>query len=75
MMFEREIVLNLREIYNRRHEIKLERLRSGLPLKRKRNLPKDPEKRKAVLEWLLRVTPPAEDILSGRAFSERLGKS
>ncbi len=75
MMFEREIVLNLREIYNRRHEIKLERLRSGLPLKRRRSLPRDPEKRKAVLEWLLRVTPPAEDILSGRAFSERLGKS
>ncbi len=74
-MFEREIVMNLSEIYKRRHEIKLEGLRSGLPLRRRRSLPKDPGKRKAILEWLLRVTPPAEDILSGRAFSERLGKS
>ncbi len=74
MMAEKEIFLSLRDIYKRRHEIKLEKLRSGLPLRRRRSLPKDPEKRKAILEWLLRVTPPAKDILSGRAFSERFKK-
>ncbi len=66
--------MNLNEIHKRRHEIKLERLRSGLPLRRKRSLPRDPEKRKALLEWLLRVTPPAKDILSGKAFSEKFKK-
>lgn len=74
-MRKKEIILSLKEIHRRRYEARLERLKLGLPLRRKRSFPKDPEKREAVLEWLLRITPPAEDILSGKAFSERFKKN
>ncbi len=70
-MRKKEIILSLEEIHRKRYETRLERLKPGLPLRRKRSFPKDPEKREAVLEWLLRITPPAENILSGKAFSER----
>jgi len=74
-MSEREITLSLKDIHRRRHEAKLEMLRLGLPIRRKRSLPKDPEKREALLKWLLRITPPAKDILSGKAFSEMFRKN
>ncbi len=69
-MSEKEIVLSLKEIKKKYHEAKLERLKNGYPLKFRRTKPRDPEKEKALLEWLLKNTPPAEDILSGKAFEE-----
>ena len=74
-MSGKEIVLSLKDVQRKRHEAKLEMLRLGLPIRRKRSFPRDPEKRKALLEWLLEVTPPAKDILSGKAFSERFRKN
>ena len=74
-MQEKEVVLSLKDIKKKRHEAKLEMLRLGLPIRRKRSFPRDPEKREALLEWLLRATPPAEDILSGKAFSGRFRKT
>ncbi len=50
-------------------------LRLGLPIRRKRSFPRDPEKRETLFEWLLRITPPAKDIISGKAFSERFRKN
>lgn len=70
----KEIVLSLEEIRRKRYEAKLERLRRGYPLRFKRTRPRDPGKEEAFVEWLLRITPPARDILSGKAFSELFRK-
>ncbi|QWK20610.1 MAG: hypothetical protein KNN13_04645 [Hydrogenobacter thermophilus] len=66
----KEKVLSLEEIEKRYFEEKLNRLREGYPLKFRRTKPRDPRKREAMVKWLLRVIPPAEDILSGKAFEE-----
>jgi len=64
------IILNFKDIAKQRHSAKREKLKFGLPLKRRRFFPRDPEKAEALLKWLLRVTPPGRDVLSGKAFSE-----
>ncbi len=66
----KEIILSLEEVRKRYYREKLERLRSGYPLKFRRTRKRNPFKSDAMVEWLLRITPPAEDILSGKAFSE-----
>jgi len=72
---KKDMVLSLKDIQRRRFEEKLWRLRNGLPLKPKRTKPRDPEKSEAYIDFLVRTTPPAKDILSGKAFSELLRKA
>lgn len=69
----REINISLEDIRQRYYEEKLKRLEMGYPIKFRRTRPRDPFKSKAMVEWLLRITPPAKDILSGEAF-DRLFK-
>ncbi len=64
----REINISLEDIRRGYYEEKLKRLEMGYPLKFRRTRPRDPFKSKAMVEWLLRITPPAKDILSGEAF-------
>lgn len=64
----REISISLENIRQRYYEEKLKRLEMGYPLKFRRTRPRDPFKSKAMVEWLLRITPPAKVILSGDAF-------
>lgn len=60
--------INLKRLKRTAFQEKLNRLKKGYPLTFKRTKPRDPEKEKALLEFLLRTTPSAEDILSGKAF-------
>ena len=69
----REISISLENIRQRYYKEKLKRLEMGYPLKFRRTRARDPFKSKAMVEWLLRITPPAEEILSGEAF-DRLFK-
>ncbi len=66
----KEIHLRLEDIRNRYHREKLQRFLQGYPLRFKRTRPRDPFKSKAMVEWLIKTTPPAQEILSGRAFSK-----
>lgn len=60
--------LSLKNIKKQIFKEKLNRIKQGYPLIFKRTKPRDPEKEKALLEFWLRTTPSAEDILSGKAF-------
>ncbi|MGC2062474.1 MAG: hypothetical protein WA610_05805 [Thermodesulfovibrionales bacterium] len=62
---------NLREL---RFKSRMKRLDRGLSLKIKEKRKRDPEKRKLLAEFFIKTTPPAEDILSGKAFRELLMK-
>lgn len=66
----KEITLRLNDLKNIYFKEKLNRLNSGFPDRFKRTKPRDREKEKALLNFLLRVTPPAEEILSGKAFKK-----
>ena len=63
---------NISEIIFQR---RLERLLAGKPLIFKEVRPRSPERRKALLDFNLRTSPPARDILSGKAFRRLLGTS
>jgi hypothetical protein len=61
----------LREL---RFQSRKKRLDRGLSLKIKEKRKRDPEKRKLFTGFFIKTTPPAEDILSGKAFRELLKK-
>lgn len=69
-----KVYLNIDDLAGIRFRARLERLEMGLPLKIKDKRKRDPEKQKALTEFFLNTTPPAEDILSGKAFRELLSK-
>ncbi len=67
---KKRIIISLETLDEEYKKEKLFRFKSGYPLRFKRTKPRDEEKRKALIEFLIKVTPSAEDILSGKAFSE-----
>lgn len=69
---KREIIVDLDNLSQQRFEAMLERLRLGFPLRFKESRERDPEKRAALIRFYLNTTPPAEDILTGKAFSQVL---
>ncbi len=70
-----KIVLSLKEIKPAYTQAKLERLQKGYPLKFKRTRPREKFKKGELVKFLLNITPPAENILSGRAFSKLFTKN
>ncbi|GAB6065821.1 hypothetical protein JCM9492_09130 [Aquifex pyrophilus] len=72
---KKEITLNLEKIEKEYNKVKIERFKKGYPLRFKRTRPREKFKSDALIEFLLKITPPAKDILSGKAFSELFKKS
>ncbi|RUM31377.1 MAG: hypothetical protein DSY42_02870 [Aquifex sp.] len=70
----KEIILNLEKIEEEYRKAKIERLKKNYPVRFKRTKPREKFKRDVLIEFLVRITPPAKDILSGRAFSELFKK-
>lgn len=64
--------MDLENLSSERFGAMLERLEMGYPLKFKNERPRDPEKSKALVEFYVRITPSAKEILSGRAFRKLL---
>jgi len=62
------MTMNLDDLSGLRFRAMLERLEMGYPLKFKDMRPRGPEKAKALVEFYVNTTPPAGDILSGKAF-------
>jgi predicted ATP-dependent protease len=73
-MKEKKTTLSLKDIERLYFEEKLRRLQGGFSLKLKRTKPRDPEKRQALIEFIIKSIPSAQDILSGKAFSELFRK-
>jgi hypothetical protein len=69
------IRLDLNRLSEMRFQRRLERLKAGLPLKFKEVRQRDPEKRRLLLDFNLKTSPPAKEILSGKAFRKLLGTS
>ena len=67
---KREVILSLSKVDEEYKKAKLERLKKGYPIKFKRTKPREKFKKEALVEFLVKITPPAKDILSGEAFSE-----
>jgi hypothetical protein len=67
--------LDLSRLSEMRFQRRLQRLKAGLPLKFKEVGQRDPEKRRLLLAYNLKTSPPARDILSGKAFRKLLGTS
>jgi hypothetical protein len=67
--------LDLDSISEARFRRRLERLKAGRPLMFRETRQRDPEKRRLLLAFNLRTSPPAGDILSGKAFRKLLGTS
>jgi len=67
------IALDLDNISQIKFQRRLERLLAGKPLMFKETRQRDPEKRRLLLEFNLRTSPSAKDILSGKAFRKLLG--
>jgi hypothetical protein len=67
-----EIYIPIDGLRELRFRSRLQRLDRGLSLKIKEKKKRDPEKRKLLVEFFIKTTPPAEDILSGKAFRELL---
>ena len=70
----REIILNLEKIEEEYKKAKIERFEKGYPLKFKRTKPREKFKSDALVEFLVRITSPAQDIVSEKAFSELFKK-
>jgi len=66
---KREIIIDLDNLSQQRFKIMLERLRMGFPLRFKESRERDAEKRAALIRFYIDTTPPAGDILNGKAFS------
>lgn len=67
-MKAKELILNLKELKRLYFREKLNRLESSFSETFKRTRKRDPEKEKALLDFILKLTPSAEEILSGEAF-------
>lgn len=69
-----KIYIPLDELRELRFQSRLRRLDKGFSLKIKEKRKRDPGKRKLLAEFFVATTPPAGDILSGKAFRELLKK-
>ncbi|WP_164930554.1 hypothetical protein [Aquifex aeolicus] len=67
---KKEIVLSLEKIDEEYKNARIERFKKGYPIKFRRTRTREKFKSDTLVEFLVRITPPAEDILSGKAFSE-----
>lgn len=67
-MKAKEMRLSLKDLKGLYFREKLNRLVSDFPETFKRTRTRKPEKEKAFLDFLLKVTPSAKEILSGEAF-------
>ncbi len=67
---KKEIVLSLNKVEEQYKKAKLERFKKGYSIKFKRTKPREKFKREALVKFLIKITPPAKDILSGKAFSK-----
>jgi hypothetical protein len=66
----REIIIDLDTLSQQRFKAMLERLRLGFPLLFKESRQRDAEKRAALIKFYIDTTPPADDILTGKAFTK-----
>lgn len=67
--------LDLNRLSETRFQHRLERLKAGQPLKFREVRQREPEKRRLLLAFNLKTSPPAKEILSGKAFRRLLGTS
>jgi hypothetical protein len=67
--------LDLNRLSETRFQRRLERLKAGRPLKFRDVRQREPEKRRLLLAFNLKTSPPAKEILSGKAFRQLLGTS
>jgi hypothetical protein len=64
--------VDINDLSRNRFRAMLERLQMGYPLKFRDMRPRDKEKTARLVEFYVKTTPPAKDILSGKAFRELL---
>jgi len=64
--------VDINDLSKERFSAMLERLQMGYPLKLKNMRRRDKEKTARLVEFYVKTTPPAKDILSGKAFRELL---
>ena len=62
--------VDINDLSRKRFRAMLERLEMGYPLKFRDMRPRDREKATQLVEFYIKTTPPAKDILSGKAFME-----
>lgn len=62
--------VDINDLSKKRFRAMLERLEMGYPLKFRDTRPRDREKAAQLVEFYIKTTPPAKDILSGKAFRE-----
>jgi hypothetical protein len=62
--------VDINDLSKKRFSAMLERLNMGYPLKFKDMRPRDRDKAAELVEFYIKATPPAKDILSGKAFRE-----
>jgi hypothetical protein len=60
--------VDINDLSRNRFRAMLERLQMGYPLKFRDMRPRDKEKSARLVEFYVKTTPPAKDILSGKAF-------
>jgi len=62
--------VDINDLSEKRFSAMLERLEMGYPLKFRDMRPRDRGKAAQLVEFYIKTTPPAKDILSGKAFRE-----
>jgi len=68
----KKMKVDINDLSKERFSAMLERLQMGYPLKLKNMRRRDKEKTARLVEFYVKTTPPAKDILSGKAFRELL---
>jgi tRNA A37 N6-isopentenylltransferase MiaA len=68
----KKMKVDINDLSKERFNAMLERLQMGYPLKFRDMRPRDKEKTARLVEFYVKTTPPAKDILSGKAFRELL---
>jgi tRNA A37 N6-isopentenylltransferase MiaA len=66
----KKMKVDINDLSKERFSAMLERLQMGYPLKVKNMRRRDKEKTARLVEFYVKTTPPAKDILSGKAFRE-----
>ncbi|MGD1075336.1 MAG: hypothetical protein ABR903_04570 [Thermodesulfovibrionales bacterium] len=69
----KSVRVDVDNLSRQRFEAMLERLEMGYPLKFKDMRSRDSDKAEALVKFYIKTTPPAEDILSGKAFRNLFG--
>jgi hypothetical protein len=66
----KKMKVDINDLSKERFSAMLERLQMGYPLKFRDMRPRDKDKTARLVEFYIKTTPPAKDILSGKAFRE-----